>query len=53
MAKKKKTVTRLGCEDCKERNYSQVVSGKRTVGSLALRKYCSRCRKHTAHKETK
>jgi large subunit ribosomal protein L33 len=53
MAKKKKTTTRLSCETCKERNYSQVASGKRTVGSLKLSKYCSRCRKHTEHKETK
>jgi large subunit ribosomal protein L33 len=53
MAKKKKVFTRLECEDCKERNYSQEVSGKRSIGSLKLSKYCSRCRKHTKHKETK
>jgi len=53
MAKKKKVTTRLACKDCKERNYSQVVSGKRSVGSLLLSKYCSRCRSHTEHKETK
>jgi large subunit ribosomal protein L33 len=53
MAKKKKVITSLACEECKERNYSQIVSGKRSAGSLRLSKYCSRCRKHMAHKETK
>lgn len=53
MAKKKRVITALACEKCKERNYSQLVSGKRSVGSLHLSKYCSRCRNHTMHKETK
>ncbi|HEX2977718.1 MAG TPA: 50S ribosomal protein L33 [Candidatus Babeliales bacterium] len=53
MAKKKRVITALSCEQCRERNYSQVVSGKRSVGSLQLSKYCSHCRKHTMHKETK
>lgn len=53
MAKKKRIITALACGECKERNYSQVVSGQRSVGSLKLSKYCSRCRQHTAHKETK
>ncbi|MGE0009995.1 MAG: 50S ribosomal protein L33 [Candidatus Babeliales bacterium] len=53
MAKKKRVSTHLSCNDCKERNYTQAVSGKRTVGSLRLSKYCSRCRKHSEHKETK
>ncbi|MGB8468283.1 MAG: 50S ribosomal protein L33 [Candidatus Babeliales bacterium] len=53
MAKKKKTITRLSCESCKERNYSQLVGGKRTIGALKLTKHCARCRKHTPHKETK
>ena len=41
------------CKKCKERNYSQVVSKKRKVGSLQLKKFCPRCRAHTEHKETK
>jgi large subunit ribosomal protein L33 len=52
MAKNRKT-THLVCEVCKERNYTQVVSKKRTIGSLKLSKYCFRCRKHNDHKETK
>ena len=50
---KNRVTTHLACEECKERNYTQVVSKKRTVGSLKLSKFCSRCRKHNAHKETK
>jgi len=50
---KNRVTTHLVCENCKERNYTQVVSKKRSVGSLKLKKYCSRCRKHSAHKETK
>ncbi len=50
---KNKVVTHLMCEQCKERNYTQVVGKKRTVGSLKLSKFCRRCKKHNAHKETK
>jgi len=50
---KNKTTTHLVCESCKERNYTQVVSKKRAAGSLNLNKYCSRCRKHKKHKESK
>jgi len=52
MAKNRST-THLVCEQCKERNYTQVVSKKKTVGFLKLKKFCSRCRKHQMHKETK
>ena len=31
---KNRVTTHLVCEQCKERNYTQVVSKKRTVGSL-------------------
>ncbi len=50
---KNKVITSLSCEDCKHRNYSQLVSKQRTVGSLRLKKYCAWCRKHIFHKETK
>ncbi len=50
---KNKVITSLSCEDCKHRNYTQLVSKKRTVGSLRLKKYCAWCRKHNLHKETK
>jgi len=50
---KNRVITHLECGQCKERNYSQVVSKKRTAGSLKLKKFCSRCREHKEHKETK
>jgi len=50
---KNRTITHLACEQCKERNYTQVVSKTRTAGSLKLKKFCSRCRKHVMHKESK
>ena len=50
---KNRVITHLMCEECKRRNYSQTVSKKRVAGSLKLKKYCSHCRKHFVHKETK
>ncbi len=43
----------LACEECKERNYTTVKNKKVTKERLELKKYCSRCQRHTAHKETK
>jgi large subunit ribosomal protein L33 len=43
----------LQCTECKERNYSTMKNKKNTTEKLELSKYCSRCRKHTMHKETK
>lgn len=45
----------LECEDCGERNYTSTKT-KTMVQQrmkLNLKKYCSRCRKHTLHKEVK
>lgn len=53
MAKRKKVITHLVCTEDKSRNYTQVVSKVRQVGSLNVSKFCAKCRKHTAHKETK
>lgn len=50
---KDKVTSHLMCEQCKERNYSQVVSKNRSIGSLKLKKFCSRCRSQQPHKETK
>jgi large subunit ribosomal protein L33 len=54
---KNRTITQLECDVCKERNYSQVVSKNRALqkaqGTLKIKKYCRRCRKHHLHKETK
>lgn len=43
----------LACEDCKERNYTTVKNKKTSKDRMELKKYCSTCKKHTAHKETK
>jgi large subunit ribosomal protein L33 len=53
MAKRKKVITHLVCTEDKSKNYTQVVSKTRQVGSLTLPKFCAKCRKHTAHKEIK
>jgi large subunit ribosomal protein L33 len=50
---KNRVTTHLACNQCKERNYTQVVGKNRTAGSLVRKKYCWRCRKHNEHKETK
>jgi len=43
----------LQCTECRERNYSTMKNKKNTTEKLNLKKYCSRCRRHTPHKETK
>ena len=43
----------LACEECKERNYTTVKNKKNIKARLELKIYCSRCQRHTVHKETK
>ncbi|HIE65872.1 MAG: 50S ribosomal protein L33 [Nitrospira sp.] len=43
----------LGCTDCKERNYTTKKNKRNTPDRIELKKYCRRCRKHTAHREVK
>ena len=55
----------LACEDCKERNYTTTKNKKTNKERITtknkktnkermeLKKYCSTCKKHTVHKETK
>ena len=43
----------LACVDCKNRNYTTTKNKKTTPDKLELKKFCSTCRKYTAHKETK
>ena len=50
---KNKVITHLMCTACKDRNYTQRIGKKRTIGSLNLKKFCSKCKKHHVHKETK
>jgi large subunit ribosomal protein L33 len=48
-----RSIIQMECVACKERNYSTTKNKKKTQDKLNLSKYCPRCRKHTAHKETK
>ncbi len=43
----------LRCEECKEKNYATTKNRRNTTSKLGLNKYCSRCGKHTLHKESK
>ena len=55
MAKKNenRVLVTLVCEECKNMNYTVSKNKKNTTERLELNKYCSRCQKHTAHKEEK
>ena len=55
MAKKAeaRVVITLACPDCKERNYTTQKNKRNDSDRLTLSKYCPRCRKHTAHRETR
>lgn len=43
----------LKCTLCNEENYRSEKNKRNTPDRLELKKYCSRCRKSTLHKETK
>jgi len=47
-----RVIITLACGVCKDRNY-HFVRGKKRESKLELEKYCRKCRKKTAHKETK
>ena len=42
----------LLCDECLSRNYSFYQSPN-SGSKLNLKKYCSKCNKHTTHKETR
>lgn len=43
----------LACTECKRRNYITNKNKKNDPERIELKKYCSHCKTHTAHKETK
>ncbi len=43
----------LACTVCEERNYSNTKNKRLHPERVERKKYCPRCRTHTAHKETK
>jgi large subunit ribosomal protein L33 len=54
MAKKDiRVVVTLECTECHERNYTTQKSRRNDPQRIELKKYCSRCRQHTLHRETK
>jgi len=54
MAKSDKRVkVGMKCSDCSEKNYSTMKNKQNTADKMNFNKYCSRCRKHTLHKEVK
>ena len=48
-----RTIITLECTVGKERNYSTDKNKRKQTDKLVLSKFCSRCRNHTEHKETK
>jgi large subunit ribosomal protein L33 len=51
---KNRVIKHFECGGCGIRNYSKKASAKKKdAGKLSLSKYCSGCRKHNLHKETK
>lgn len=55
MASKKgvRPVVTLVCTECKERNYITEKNRRNDPNRMELKKYCSRCRSHTLHRESK
>ena len=47
-----RVIITLACAECKNRNYYFAV-GKKKEEKLEVKKFCSACKKHTPHKETK
>jgi large subunit ribosomal protein L33 len=43
----------LQCPTCKERNYTTTKNKRNDPDRIELRKFCSRCRTHTVHRETR
>jgi large subunit ribosomal protein L33 len=43
----------LACTECKERNYITEKNRRNSPDRLELAKFCPRCVKHTAHRETR
>lgn len=55
MAKKgeTRTIITLSCGDCRERNYTSEKNRRNDPNRLEMRKFCSRCRRVTSHREVR
>ena len=47
------SIITLQCPNCKERNYTTTKNKRNDPDRIELRKFCSRCRTHTLHRETR
>ncbi len=43
----------MACTECKERNYITRKNRRNDPDRMELKKFCPRCRRHTAHRETR
>lgn len=43
----------MACVECKERNYITKKNRRNNPDRMELKKFCPRCNKHTAHRETR
>ena len=43
----------LACVECKERNYITKKNRRNDPDRMEMKKFCPRCRTHTAHRETR
>ncbi|MCX6721404.1 MAG: 50S ribosomal protein L33 [Candidatus Staskawiczbacteria bacterium] len=49
----KKPFIKLACSACKTTNYFTKKTKKSAEKKLEVKKFCSTCKKHTLHKESK
>lgn len=52
-SKEREFRVKLECNECKKINYFTRKNKKNIKDRLEISKFCSHCRKHTIHKETK
>jgi len=52
-SKENRVIINLACVECKERNYVTTKNRRNDPDRIERRKYCSRCRCHRAHRETR
>ena len=46
-------IIHLACTTCRERTYTTTKNRRNDPDRLELKKFCPRCRKHVAHRETR
>ncbi len=52
MAKANREIIALKCTECGLKNYTEYKT-KNIKEKIEIKKFCSNCKKHTVHKETK